>query len=280
MGLGLMSLGTLASCGGNKTSFSLNVDDPVLNYSEKSKGFKIKLAEGYKFDGRPEVNDYKFNCDKADKMKFEAYPFDRDNPSNTIWYAYPSEAGTYKVSMTVFGVRSTNELTLTVKDGQYPEFSFKLPTNIQITFVTKDESVNGMYKLGDKYCSFSNGRPAAYIPDISKKYYYGYRVNDQGEREWRKVNRDPSGIYKGMISNYNGLPTCEYTTKREGTTTIDGQAYPTATYSFFDGSVYEVIVTDTLSIVSQRIVDGVNVYKVTKIDLNVTKMPDEFNLPE
>lgn len=287
--LATFTIGSLASCGGSKSTFSLNVDDPVLNYSEMSRGFKITIAEGYKIEGRPDITEYKFNCDKGNKMRFEVGPFDRDDPSKAVWKAYPEEVGTYKVSLSIQGVRSTNELTLTVKESRYPEFSFKLPENIHLTYKDKDgDDGTGLYKIDNKYCGHGTVRPWSYIPNINNNLYYtNHKDSSTGEYFWRKVERSPLTLYNTMTALYRSMPDTEYIDKTEGTVTIGGKTYSTVSYNFGHDTVYDCIIDDNISIVYRKsdekdpqTKNPIYTFEVTTIDTSVTKMPDSFNLPE
>lgn len=272
------ALGTsLASCG-IKNKFSIKVDDPVRTYSQAGMGFVVSLVDGYKLIENPNPDNVKFTWDKEGEVPFRFDVFDNNDPSKDTWKIFPDNPGVYKLSMSIGGVKSENELVLTVKDTQYADDSFALPENVHIQFKYNNGNIRDVYKIGSSYVIGRGGNFAeAYAPDISAEFYYANK-GTEGANDWISRNRDPKGVIDLGMTALKINEKGEYITKEEGSLTIGETTYQTVIYNYSKDVIYNCIRTEDLKIVG-KLQKGNQTAEVITIDRTITKFPDVLGLP-
>lgn len=280
---------SLASCNsekGIKGSFSLTTVDSIVTMTQAKSGIKIQFSSDSKFASNPTYESIKLSSDQGNKMTFELNDFSIDDFTRDSWLAKTSEAGTYKVSMTINGLRSANELVITVKEGQYAEDILTLPTNIHISYKNGERNNREVYKIGNSFVSCGNDNtPELYIPDVTKTGYYGNSRKEE-QNTWEKINKSPEHAYENMTGLFRVRERGEYIDKTEGSVTISNKSYNYTKYNFGKGYQYYCIKSETLALVYKFVgsedIFGIlsNDFEVTAFDFDLTSFPQSFNLPE
>ena len=263
----------LAGCNG-KSTFKIEAVDPVIPYSQIRDGFKLRFTADSKFVEEFKMGDVKLSCDKEDKMTFTYEHYSSVDLLSNTWNAYPTEAGTYKVAMTINGFKSP-EIVLTVKESQYAKEDLVLPDNIKIDFkVYADEPSSSIYKIGNSAVEVnSNGMPIFYVPDITKEGHYTNKGTAE-EPQWVKRTYKKDLFFQFCLD-----VRYEYISKKDSTINIGGTDYKSVCYDY--GAVqYEFIKTDNLAILGKIISESETNLCVTGLDTSITSFPESFKLPK
>ena len=265
----------LCSCG-DKSTFKIETVDPVISYSYRDLGFKIRFTADSKFVENPKYEDIKLSCEPEGKMTFELDDFSSSDPYRAAWIARAKEAGTFKVTLAINGIKS-NELALTVNEPQYASEDFVLPDNIKIDIkYSLDEEPSSIYKIGKSAVTTRFGNePAIYIPEVGKALGYGnptkYKFPEVHWEEFKRVT-DPYSVLKLQ-------ETHEYTSKNSTSITISGKEYNATEYNF-NGVKYTYIKSETLSLVAKMEGHYRGDFEVVGLDTSITAFPEDFQLPK